>query len=54
VKRKYAAKKQQILATIAELDKERRKWETIAKFGRKLRDSKFKTTEQVFQVAYDS
>jgi chromosome segregation ATPase len=54
VKRKYAAKKQKMLATIAELDKERRKWETIAKFGRKLRDSKFETTEQVFQVAYDS
>jgi dsDNA-specific endonuclease/ATPase MutS2 len=54
VKRKYAAKKQEMLAIIAELDKERRKWETIGKFSRKFRDSKLETTEQVFQVAYDS
>jgi hypothetical protein len=52
VKRKYALKKKAVQDQMAELDKEKRKWESIAKFTATVRKHKFEAAQDVYDIVY--
>jgi hypothetical protein len=52
IKRKYAGKKKMLAERAVEAEKEKRKWETIARFQSKVRETKFETAQEVYSVNY--
>lgn len=50
IKRKYAAKKVQLVERLNELEKEKGKWESLAKFYQKLCQSKGEAVKEIYHV----
>jgi chromosome segregation ATPase len=52
IKRKYAGKKRMLTARLLEVEKEKRRWETIAKFTKRVCETKADTVKEVYSVDY--
>ena len=51
-KRKYATKRRNLQAALKEMEEEKRKWESIARFGALICTGKTESTQQVFDPTY--
>jgi chromosome segregation ATPase len=51
-KRKYAAKRKDLSVKMMELEREKNKWELIAKFTARVRKHKFEAAQETYEVIY--